>query len=294
MMQETGDGPSVVRSWQLAAMVKAMREQAGMTQEDAADALRQGTGNWSKSKVSRIEKREHHLKVVEAMQLLDVYQIRDAASRDRLINLAAEARQKTWWASFIGDLPEEAPDLLSIEAGLVAFRDFQTMLVHGLLQTSDYARAVINAINPAGFAPEKVERMVAVRMVRQRILDKEDAPSVHMIVDQTILERVVGKPSIMRDQLRKLLDATESPNITIQILPKEIGGSPGLEGPFSILTLPEPVPDIAYIEGPGGSLFLENREQVRLCTMRFGILTSLALSRAESIDVIAEAAKGFE
>jgi transcriptional regulator with XRE-family HTH domain len=294
VVQSIDGAKSVVRSWQLAAAFRTLREQVGMTQEEAAEVLRRSSGKWSKSKVSRVENREHNVKVAEAVQLLDAYEVVDVAVRDTLIKLASESSKRMWWSSFAADLPEDLEALLSIEDGLVAFRDFQSMLVHGLLQTADYARALINAINPAMFGPERVERMVAARMVRQQILEKDNPPSLHMILDQTILERVIGKPSIMRDQLRKLLDVTESPGITIQILPKTAGGSPGLEGPFTVLSLPEPVQDIAFVEGAGGMVYIEDRERVRLCTMRFGILTARALSRSESIDLIAEAMKSFE
>ncbi|MDA3642579.1 DUF5753 domain-containing protein [Saccharopolyspora indica] len=188
-------------------------------------------------------------------------------------------------------MPDDVRQLLSIEGGLVALRDFQTQLVHGLLQTADYARAVMHAVYPGTFAPDDVERRVAARMVRQLILAKDDPPQLHFILDQTILERVVGRASVMRDQLRKLLDVAESPNVTIQILPEEVPGTPGLEGPFALLTLPDPIPDIGYTEGPAGSLYIEDREQVRSRTLRFGILTELALSRADSLDAISKAVK---
>ncbi|WP_263399774.1 DUF5753 domain-containing protein [Saccharopolyspora pogona] len=154
----------------------------------------------------------------------------------------------------------------------------------------------MNAVYPATFAPEELERRVAARMVRQQILSKNPPPNMHFILDETILDRAIGRRSIMRDQLRKLLDMTETSNIniTIQILAKQVGGSPGLEGPFSLLTLPDPIPDIGYTEGPAGSLYLEDREHVRTCTLRFGVLTELALSRAESIDRIAQAMDSYE
>lgn len=112
-------------------------------------------------------------------------------------------------------------------------------------------------------------------------------------MDQTVLQRVIGKPSVMRAQVQSLLEVAENPNVTLQVLPLDVGGSPGLEGPFSLLTLPEPIPDFGYAEGQAGMFYIEDREHVRMCTLRFGILTKLALSRADSIDVIAEAVERF-
>jgi transcriptional regulator with XRE-family HTH domain len=285
---------SVVRRWQLAAALKAFREQANLTQDEAIERLATSNGRWSKSKLSRIENREHTVKPREAEQLLDAYRVTDPATRESLTAMATEAQAQGWWVSFGGELPEDIRPLLSIEGGLIGRRDFQTMLVPGLLQTPDYARAVMDAVYPGEFAPHELERRVAARMVRQQILARVDPPHLHFILDQAILERVIGRRPVMRDQLRRLLDVTENTNVTIQILPKDIGGSPGLEGPFSILSLPDPVPDIGYTEGPGGSLYIEDRERVRAWTLRFGILTERALSRADSVDVIAEAAKGYE
>ncbi len=287
-------GVSVVRRWQLAAAMKALREQAGLTQDQAIDRLRTGPGHWSKSKLSRVENREHNVKPREAEQLLDAYGVTDAADRDELVRLAAAGREQGWWVSFGNEVPEGGRPLLSLEGGLVALRDFQNQLVHGLLQTGDYARAVINAVHPAALSPEEVERRVAARMVRQQLLARDDPPKSHFILDYAILERVVGRPHVMRDQLRKLLDVAENQDVTIQVLPKDAGGSPGLEGPFSILTLPAPIPDIGYTEGHAGSLYIEDRERVRTWTMRFGILTQRALSRADSAKVIAEAMRIYQ
>lgn len=288
------NGSSVVRRWQLAALLKSLREQAGLTQEQVIERLRSAGGKWSHSKLSRVENREYAVKPREAEQLLDIYGVRDVDRRGEVLQLASTARGRGWWTSFATDLPGDVRPLLSIESELVAVRDFQNMLVHGLLQTADYTRALMNTVNPALFAPEDLERRVAARMVRQQLLNRTEPPQLHFILDQVILDRVVGRPSVMRDQLRKLLDVTEQPNITIQILPHEAGGSPGLEGPFSILTLPDPIPDIGYTEGPAGSLYIEDREQVRTRTLRFGILTRMALSRTESADLIAATMKRYE
>ncbi|MGH3979693.1 MAG: DUF5753 domain-containing protein [Pseudonocardiaceae bacterium] len=109
-----------------------------------------------------------------------------------------------------------------------------------------------------------------------------------------LLQRLIGDRIVMHDQLRKLRHATEKPNITIQVLPRDLGGSPGLEGPFSVLTLPAPIPDIGYTEGAAGILYIEDRDRVRDWVLRFGILTQRALSREQSAEVIAEATKGYE
>ncbi|MGH3686165.1 MAG: DUF5753 domain-containing protein [Pseudonocardiaceae bacterium] len=143
-------------------------------------------------------------------------------------------------------------------------------------------------------SPTELERRVALRVARQQILAKDPPPPLHFILDETILHRLVGDRIVMHDQMRKLLRATEKPNVTVQVLPRDVGGSPGLEGPFTLLTLPAPIPDIGYTEGPAGTLYIEDRDRVRQWTLRFGILTQRALPCQESAELIAEAMRSFQ
>ncbi|MEC3982784.1 helix-turn-helix domain-containing protein [Amycolatopsis sp. H20-H5] len=275
---------SIVRRWQLAASVKVLREQANLTQDEAVERLQRGEGNWSRSTMSRVENREHNLKPREVEQLLAAYGIDDADSHEALTQLAIDSRKRDWWHQFQGSLPVAVQPLLSLESGLIAMRDFQNQLIHGLLQTSDYVRALMMSIGPGAFDLGQLERGVAARIARQQILTKDSAPSLHFILDEIV----------MHHQLRRLLQVTENPNLTIQILPKEAGGSPGLLGPFAVLTLPEPIPDIGYTEGSAGTFYFEDRERVRSWTLRFGMLTERALSRKESAEVITEAIRQYQ
>ncbi|NYI06221.1 helix-turn-helix domain-containing protein [Allostreptomyces psammosilenae] len=294
MAEDLGSRVSVVRQWQLAATLKRLREEAGLTQDQAVERLAGGAGRWSSTKLSRAENRLVLLKPRDVEHLLDVYGVVDPATREAVVQLAVDARQKGWWTKFGDDFPEDSRPFISMEGGLVAMRDYQNMLVNGLLQTADYARAVMNTVHPGEWLPVEVERRVAARMVRQHMFARDCPPNLHFIIDENVLDRCVGDRSVMRGQLRKLLDVSESPNVTIQVLPRSVGGGPGLEGPFSILTLPDPVPDVGYVEGHAGSLYIEDREHVRALTLRFGILTELALSRADSRNALAEAMKGHE
>lgn len=294
MTQGMEGGVSVVRRWQLVAALKELRDQAGLTQNEAVDRLTQGQGKWSRSKLSRLENREHNIKPREVDQLLDAYGVTDPEIRGALVELASASHERGWWESYERNLPEWWRPLLSLETGLVGFRDFHNQLVHGLLQTADYARALATSISPGVLSPAELERRIAVRMARQQILTKDGPPRLHFILDETILHRSIGDRIIMHDQMRKLLQVIEYSNINIQVLPRDVGGSPGLEGPFSILTLPEPIPDIGFTEGAAGMLYIEDREQVRRWTLRFGILTQQALPRQESIEMITEAMRSFQ
>ena len=241
-----------------------------------------------------MENREHHLKPREVEQLLDAYGVTDAGTRNEFVQLAGGSRAQGWWDSLGKTFTDNMRTLMSLESGLVALRDFQNQLVHGLLQTGDYTRALLLSGNPVPFSAAKLERGVAARMARQQIIVKDPPPHVHFILDETILRRLVGDKIVMHDQMRKLLQATEKPNISIQVLPLDAGTSSGLGGPFTLLTLPAPMPDIGYTEGRAGTFFIEDRDRVRDWMLRFGILSDRALSQHDSADLISEAMKGYQ
>ncbi len=294
-MTESEIDNSFVRRWQLAAALKDFREKADLTQEQAVTELRRRGGRWSESKLSRVENHQHGIRPHEVEQLLDTYGVVDPAAREPILALASRARERGWRTTYGADLPEPFRTLVSLEGGVTTIRDFQTMLVPGLLQTADYMRAVIEAVDPAATSPIKLEHRVARRMTRQHILRRPEPPTYHVILDEGVLRRTVGRRSVMRDQLRKLADVAPEPHMSIQILPLDAGGGAGLEGPFTLLTLPTPAPDVLYGEGAvTGMVFVEDRERTRMCMLRFGMLSQLALSRADSLEMINEAAKSYE
>jgi transcriptional regulator with XRE-family HTH domain len=282
---------ATVRRWQLTETLKQLREQAGLTIEQAVNELSKKHGRWSRPKLSRIENRQQGVKPRDVEQLLDLYQA-DAKTRDHLLTLAETANERGWWLTYRRDLPEDFHPVFNLEIAATALMQFETLLVPGLLQTADYARAVISGITP-GLSDDEIDRRVAARLARQQILSKDKPPEFHVILDEVALERPIGRAQTMRGQLRRLVDACVSSSTTIQVLPKTIGASPALGGPFLILSLPEPIPDIGYTEGIGGGVYLESVEDIRRCTLRFGTLIEQALSPSESVDVIASAADRF-
>lgn len=283
---------ATVRRWQLTETLRQLREQAELTIEEAADQLRTTTGKWSRSKLGRIETREQGVRVQEVEQLLDLYQVEDDQVRAWLLELAATAHERGYWHAIRKDLPEDFHDFLSVETALVALRQLETMLVPGLMQTADFTRALINGASP-GLASDLVERRVLARVARQQILTRVNPLQYHVIIDEAILERPVGSSQVMRAQLVHLADRAAADNITVQVLPKARGASPAMDGPFSVLTLPEPIPDFGYAEGPGGAIYIEERTHVRTCILRWGVLTERALPQADSLDLIIQAARAY-
>ncbi len=293
MAQDNSLAGATVRRWQLTETLRQLREQARLTHDQVVAELRKGQGKWSRPKLSRIENREQGVKPREVEQLLDVYGVTEQPLRDRLVELASTAHERGWMVDIRKNLPDDFHAFLNLEVALVALRQFETLLVPGLLQTAEYARALITGVNTE-LAQDEVERRVVARITRQQILTRATPPHLHVILEAGLLERPVGTRLVMRNQLRRLAEATDVPNITIQVLPKSVGASPALEGPFSILTLPEPIPDVGYSEGPGRAVYIEDRDDVRAYTLRFDILTEQSLSLADSTKLITDAAKGYE
>jgi transcriptional regulator with XRE-family HTH domain len=291
--QDNSLASATVRRWQLTEALRQLREQARLTHDQVIAELRKGQGKWSRPKLSRIENREQGVRSREVEQLLDVYGVTDGDLRDWLIELAGTAHERGWVVDIRKNLPQDFHAFLNWEIALVASRQFATLLVPGLLQTAEYVRALVTGVNP-GLAENEVERRVSARLTRQQILTRTPPPHLHVILDAGVLERPVGTPLLMRNQLRRLAEATDAPNTTIQVLPKSVGASPALEGPFSILTLPDPIPDVGYAEGPGRAVYIEDRDEVRAYTLRFGILTEQSLSPADSVKLITDAAKSYE
>ncbi|MGH3873188.1 MAG: helix-turn-helix domain-containing protein [Pseudonocardiaceae bacterium] len=270
MSQDSSDvGNATVRRWQLTETLRQLRERTGLTIEQAVERLCTGPGAWSRSKLGRIETRAQGVKVREVEQLLDLYHVTDASLRAWLLDLAATVHERGYWRVIRKDLPADFPDFLSVEAALVALRQFETMVVPGLLQVADFARALINGASP-GLAADVVERRVLARMARQQVLTRVPPLEYHVIIDEAIPQRPVGVGLIMHNQLRRFIDEAARDHITLQALPKSAGASPAMDGPFSVLSLPEPIPDFGYAEVGGPSVYIEDRELVRMCTHQVG------------------------
>ncbi|KAA2254283.1 helix-turn-helix domain-containing protein [Solihabitans fulvus] len=279
------DSPTV-QHWQLARMLRQLRDDAGFTLDQAVDLLKQRAPKshaWSKSKLHRIETREaKRMKPVEIDLIAQVCGA-DRQLRELLVDMARKANQKGWWVKY--QLPGETQPLVGLEQGALMIRQFEPLLVPGLVQTSDYSRSLMRSGEPT--SPDVLENRVAARMVRQHILEGEEALQYHVILDEAVLRRSVSPRRVMRGQLERLLELEKQRNVTLQVLPFKAGLHPGMEGPFTLLTLPEPVRDIVYFEGPPGSFYLEELDQIRRCTLRFGMLTTAALDPGESINLIA-------
>lgn len=233
------------------------------------------------------------MKSFDVKRLLDVYNVTDPDVREWIMSLAHRAGERGYWLAIRKDLPEDFHDLLNVEAALLARRQLETTVVPGLLQTPDYTRALVNDISP-GIDHDVVERRVLARASRQRVLNRAVPLRYHVILDETILARQMGTAATMLGQLSRLIDSASKEHITLQVLPNSAGATPAANGSFSILTLPEPIPEVGYTEGPGGAVYIEDNAEVGSLLERWGILTNRSLSPARSLDLIKEACKNYE
>ncbi|WP_328500867.1 helix-turn-helix domain-containing protein [Streptomyces sp. NBC_00457] len=272
--------PQSVYRRQLAARLRELRDTAGLTLTEVAEQIEINQGS-----LSRIETGERGTTPVLVRALLDCYGVDDPAQRADVLDLvrADKEQQKPWWRKYSTVLTATRYDgYLALEAGAVSMANYQPMLVPGLLQTEDYARAVISQMRMELTAPE-LESLVKVRMERQSSrLGVEQPAKLWAILDEAVLRRTIGSAEVMRDQLRKLVEASEQPHITVQLLTFELGAHPGLYGPFVILTFSDPTPNLVWLENPKNSVYLEATDDVDNYTEIFDQLRACALGPSET------------
>lgn len=272
-----------VRGRRLARELRKLREEQGLTLQEVADRL-----DWSRATVSRLETSQTRPKPGDIADILDLYGV-PSPDRDALITLARQAGQRGWWTAYQDVF---AGSYVALEDEASHIRTWDPQLVHGLLQAEPYSRAVITAgrLLPG---PEDIERRIAARKIRQALLDRTDAPRLHVVFDEAVLHRPIGGPAVMREQLEALANAVATrPSVTIQVLPFTAKEHAGLDGRFTILSYPDPAdPDIAYVEGTMGDVYLESAEAIAKHRDRFQRIEEAALSPEDSAHLIAEAAR---
>lgn len=273
-----------MRLRRLAAQLRELREECGMTQEDVSER----TGK-DRSTLYRLENAQQRPQRSTLIQLLDLYRVENSR-RGELLALLREAGQRGWLETYRHDLPAMYADYIGFEEEARSISQFESLLIPGLLQTEDYVRALLRGTMPD--APsEQVENRVAVRLARQALLDREDPPRLWSIIDEAAVRRLVGGRDVMRSQLERLREAASRPNVTIQVIPFDVGAHPGIDGPFVILEFPDPADQsIVYTESASGSIMLEEEVEVRRHIQMFQHLRAAALSPNSSAALLAEIA----
>lgn len=266
-----------IRRRRLGAELRRYRDAAGVTIDVVADRL-----GCSPSKVSRIETGHTSATPRDVKDMLDIYGVVGAAS-DELVQIAREARQKGWWHPFSTVLTGA---YVGLEAAAKSIRAYEQQVVPGLLQTDKYAIAMIRAARQ-GDSEQEIEQRVRVRMARQALLIQDDPIDLWVVLDEAVLSRPVGGDEVMRDQLLRLGEMTELPNVTLQILPFAVGAHAGMDGTFAILDFPDAEdPNVVFAENATGGLFLEKTDELRKYNSIFDTIRATALSPEESRNMI--------
>jgi Domain of unknown function (DUF5753)/Helix-turn-helix domain len=241
----------------------------------------------SASKISRIETGHTSATPRDVRDLLEIYGVRGAEAEE-LVQIAREARQKGWWHPYSTVLTGA---YVGLEAAAASVRAYEQQVVPGLLQTEDYARAMIKAARP-DIGEDEVDRRVRVRLGRQSLLSQDDPLELRVVLDEAVVSRPVGGDEVMRAQVQRLVEAADLPNVTLQVLPYDVGAHAGMDGTFAILDFPEPGdPDVVYAENATGGLFLEKSEELRKYIFIFEHIRAAALSPQESGALLAKLAK---
>jgi len=261
-----------VRHRRLGRELRRLREAAGLTPEAAAIQL-----GWSRPKVNRIENARIATSTTDVANACDLFGA-DSATKASLIQLCKDAGQRGWWTTYSDVF---TGSYIGMEAESSFIRTWQPLLVPGLLQIEAYTRELFRHGRP-DLSESELERRVSARMARQLVLTNSSAPVLHAVIDEAVLRRSTNH-SITVQQIDAILDHAEQENVVIQVLPYRTGLHRGLEGAFSILEFAEPTdPDVGYMEGPAGDVYVEAADQVRRLILTFEHLTRAALSPKES------------
>lgn len=271
-----------IRRRRLGAELRRRRESAGVTIDGVAERL-----ECSASKISRIETGHTTATPRDVRDMLGIYGV-VGAECEELVQIAREARQKGWWHPYSTVLTGA---YVGLEAAAGSVRAYEQQVVPGLLQTEEYAKAMIRAARP-DITADEVDRRVRVRLGRQSLLIQDDPIDLWVVLDEAVVSRPVGGDAVMRAQLQRLVDAADLPNVTLQILPFEAGAHAGMDGTFTILDFPEPNdPDVVYAENATGGLFLEKGDELRKYAFIFDHIRAAALRPEESVALIAKLTK---
>ncbi|WP_442930259.1 helix-turn-helix domain-containing protein [Micromonospora sp. LH3U1] len=249
-------GPTVLRML-LGAQLRRLRESSGVTREGAGWEIRS-----SESKISRMELGRVGFKERDVVDLLTLYGVTEEHEREALLKLARDANSPGWWHRYGDVLPTWFQSYLGLEAAAALIRSYEVQFVPGLLQTPEYARAVV-LLGHGAAGPEEIDRRVALRMQRQQLLYRDNPPQLWAVVDEAALRRPIGGAAVMRGQLTALIEATKSPNIRLQVIPFAAGGHAAAGGAFTILRFgDQELPDIVYIEQLTSAIYLDKRDDL--------------------------------
>ncbi|MFE7119353.1 helix-turn-helix domain-containing protein [Streptomyces sp. NPDC057654] len=278
-----------VRRKRLGSELRRLREAAAVSLQTAGQHI-----DGDKTKMSRIENGRQNIRPLELKALLTYYQVKDEALVAALLALHRQSKQAGWWQQYGDALKPDFQERLTLEADAVRLGAFQTMVVPGLLQTEDYAEAVMRGAGSSA-STDQIAELVRLRMERQAVFERAEPPQYICILDEAVLHRRVGGRKVMIAQLRKLIELNERPLLSIQIVEYEQGSYAGIDGSFTLYTYPDPMElDIVGLDYLDGALYLEDDAPVERYRTAFDQLRAVALSSRQTIDLISRIIRDLE
>ena len=274
---DTAGAPTVLRIL-LGTQLRRLRESRGISAQEAAKAIR-----GSESKISRIELGRNAVREVDIADLLNLYGITDLAEREQLLTLASQANQQGWWHRYQDVLPTWFQSYIGLEESAESIRSFDAQFVPGLLQTEDYAAAVIQL---GAYSRAETHRLVYLRKERQRRF-AAGGLRLRAVIDEVALRRPIGTPALRQAQLDHLLAASSRPGLTIQVCPFLTGASYAAPGSFSILQFAaEDLPDVVYVEQLTSALYLDKRADIDRYTDAMNQIAATSTTAEQTTDLI--------
>lgn len=267
-----------VRVRRVSSELRELRLRSGLGAEEVSAAL-----GMSMSKLSRMENGQRGLQTDDVSALLGLYRV-PAQRREELLDLVRNAAQPNWWRVQDGRLPGMWEDVIRFEREAESIVNYETTLIPGLLQTAEYASAVVSGTDPDLNLAE-VETLVSARLSRQAVLSRPSAPRLGAFIEQSILERPAGGPGVMFRQVRHLVSMGSQCNVAVRVIPTEVGAHPGISGPFVIYDF-RSQPGLVYLENRASSAFLEESEHVAAAREAHRRLQHVALSEDDSVDLM--------
>jgi len=271
------EGPTLRRR-RLGAELKRCREAAGLTQENVSRHF-----EWHAAKVTRIETARVAVTPRDVKDLLALYGVRDAAYRDALVELARLSRERTWWTDYRDIM---RGNFVGLEAGASSMHSWEPVILPGLLQTEAYMRALLRAGRPTD-PVRHIDRRVSLRLMRQSRLTVDRPIELRAVIDESVVRRVIGGRDVMVEQLKRLIDTAQLPNVTLQILPFDAGEHPFLGGSAVLLEFSDATHlDVVYLEGIAGDYYEEQPAEVARYREEFERLSAKALDHRMTIKMI--------
>lgn len=261
-----------VRLRRLAAELRSLRATSGLTRETVVERTGINAATLYRIEHGRVRPQTRTLRT-----LLDLYGV-DQEQQAELVALLRDARQRGWLHAFQSELPEHYTTYIGFEGEARSAWNYESILVPGLLQIEDYARAIVRGGLPNA-SREEVERRVDVRMERQAVLRNDNPLNLWAILDEAALWRQVGGRAVMQAQLCYLIEVSELPNVIVQVIPFDVGAHPGMPGSFMVMQFDEAaIPDVIYLDSMAGELFLEEENDIRRYKLVFEHLRAVATS----------------